>query len=158
MSVVVRGAGHGDRAAIAACLGSDETFRPDEVEVALALVDDALAGDPDYALVVAEADGGGAVLGYACFGPTAVTRATWDLYWIAVAAPARGRGVGATLIATVEAHIRARGGAQVRIETGASAAYVAARALYARAGYAEIARLPDFYAAGDAMIVYYKAL
>jgi ribosomal protein S18 acetylase RimI-like enzyme len=153
----VRAAGPGDRAAIAACLRSDATFRADEIEVALALVDDAFAGDPDYALVVADA--GGAVVGYACFGPTAMTCATWDLYWIAVAAPARGQGVGAALIAAVEAHIGARGaGAHVRIETGASAVYAAARALYARARYAEIATLPDFYAAGDAMIVYYKAL
>ena len=87
----VRAAVADDRAAIAACLG-DDVFTRVEVAVALELVDGALAGDPDYRLQVAEVDG--AIAGYACFGPSPMTAASWDLYWIAVAAPARGRGVG----------------------------------------------------------------
>lgn len=161
--MTVRAGSASDRAAIARCLGSDATFRADEIAVALELVDGALEGDPDYALVVATegergAAGADGVLGYACFGPTPMTRAAWDLYWIVVAAEARGRRVGRALLAAVETTIRARGGAHVRIETGSSEVHAAARALYARAGYPEVARLVDFYAPGDEMIVYYKAL
>ena len=39
----------------------------------------------------------GAVLGYACFGPTPMTERTWDLYWIAVAPNAKRAGVGRAL-------------------------------------------------------------
>jgi ribosomal protein S18 acetylase RimI-like enzyme len=152
----VRPAVAADRAAIAACLGGDATFRGDEIEVALALVDGGLAGDPDYALVVA--GDGGAVAGYACFGPTPMTRATWDLYWIVVAAGARRRGVGARLLAAVEDAARSGGGTRVRVETSSGPGYAEARALYARAGYPEVARLDDFYGPGDAMMLYYKAL
>jgi len=155
--VNVRAASFADREAIARCLASDATFRADEIAVALELVDGAMGGDPDYALVIA-GDPDDRIVGYACFGPTPMTHATYDLYWIVVDAAARGRGVGRALIAAVEDAIRARGGRHVRVETGTSAPYVAARALYARAEYPEIARLPDFYAPGDAMIVYYKVL
>jgi ribosomal protein S18 acetylase RimI-like enzyme len=155
---VIRAATAADRDAIEACLRSDATFTADELAIAMSLVDGGLAGDPDYALRVAEGGGGGGIAGYACFGPTPVTRATWDLYWIVVDARARGRGVGRGLLAAVEDAIRGGDGRHVRIETGAGPAYAAARALYARAGYPEVARFDDFYAPGDAMIVYYKGL
>jgi ribosomal protein S18 acetylase RimI-like enzyme len=151
----VRAAAAADRAAIAACLRGG-VFRDDEIAVALELVDGGLGGDPDYALLVAEE--GGAVVGYACFGATPMTRAAYDLYWIVVAPAARGRGAGGAILAAVEDEVRGRGGAAIRVETSAAEAYAPARRLYARAGYPEIARLADFYAPGEAMIVYYKGL
>ena len=155
-AIEVRAAMATDRDAIARAIVSDGSFRVDEIEVALALVDGALAGDPDFVLRVAEE--GGAVIGYACFGPTPMTAATWDLYWIVVDARARGRGAGGALIDAMERELRARGARQVRIETGTGDAHVAARALYERRGYPRAACLADFYAAGDALVIYYKAL
>jgi ribosomal protein S18 acetylase RimI-like enzyme len=155
MTLLVREATRADRDAIAACLRGG-VFRDDEIAVALELVDGGFAGDPDYALVVAEE--GGAVVGYACFGATPMTRAAFDLYWIVVAAAARGRGAGTAILAAVEAAVRARGGGAIRVETSAAPAYAPARRLYARTGYPEIALLADFYAPGEPMIVYYKVL
>jgi ribosomal protein S18 acetylase RimI-like enzyme len=155
--MTVRAAVAGDRDAIGRCLRSDATFRADEIDVALALVDAALGGDPEYVVLVQDDDRGG-VCGYTCVGATPMTLATWDLYWIVVDAGARGRGVGRGLLAAAEALVRARGGRHIRIETGSSAPYAAARALYARAGYPHLAQFADFYAPGDAMIVYYKEL
>jgi ribosomal protein S18 acetylase RimI-like enzyme len=152
--VIIRRAAKGDRAALAAALASDATFKPDEIAVALELIDASLAGSPDYELRVAELDG--RVIGYVCFGATPMTRATWDLYWVVVDHAARGKGVARALIAAMETELAARGGGHVRVETSETEGYGAARTLYARLGYPEAARLADFYAPGDALLVYYK--
>ncbi|HVK72956.1 MAG TPA: N-acetyltransferase [Kofleriaceae bacterium] len=146
-----------DRDALAAVIASDATFKDEEQAVALELVDDALGGESDYELLVAEGPDG-AVDGYICFGRTPMTVRTYDLYWIIVHARARGRGLARALIEAMEAELRARGGAQVRVETSETEGYGAARGLYARLGYPEVARLRDFYAPGDALITYYKEL
>jgi hypothetical protein len=58
----------------------------------------------------------------------------------------------------MEGELRATGGGAVRVETSETESYGAARALYARAGYPMAAKLEDFYAPGDALIIYYKRL
>jgi ribosomal protein S18 acetylase RimI-like enzyme len=152
--VIIRRAIAGDRPALAAALASDETFRADEVAVALELVDASFAGSADYELLVAEIDG--RVVGYVCFGPTPMTRATWDLYWIVVDAAARGKGVAGGLVRAMEDVLAGRGGGNVRVETSETEGYGSARRLYDKLGYPEAARFEDFYSPGDALIVYYK--
>jgi ribosomal protein S18 acetylase RimI-like enzyme len=154
--VIVRRAGPADRDALAGALRSDATFRPDEVAVALELIDGALAGGPDYELLVA--DVAGHVVGYVCYGPTPMTRATWDLYWVVVDAAARGKGVAGALIRAMESDLASRGGGHVRVETSETEGYGAARRLYAKLDYPEAARLADFYAPGDALLIYYKRI
>jgi ribosomal protein S18 acetylase RimI-like enzyme len=152
--VTIRRAVAADRGALAAALRSDATFSPDEIAVALELIDGALAGSADYELLVAEL--AGKVIGYVCFGPTPMTRATWDLYWIVVDGSARGKGVAGSLIRAMEDVLAGRGGGHVRVETSETEGYGAARRLYAKLGYPEAARLDDFYAPGDALLIYYK--
>jgi GNAT superfamily N-acetyltransferase len=154
--IELRAAVPADRAAIAAVVSSDATFKPDEIAIALELVDDAFAGDVDYRIRVAEL--GGAVVGYLCYGPTPMTAATYDLYWIVVSAQVRGQGVARALIEGMEDELRAGGGGHIRVETSETEGYGAARTLYARTGYPEVARMRDFYGPGDALIVYYKIL
>jgi len=156
-ATTIRDLAPGDRAALADAIASDRTFKPDEVEVALELIDDALTGSSDYQVRVA-VDGDGTVQGYLCFGPTPMTECTYDLYWIVVHARARGRGLARALVEDLEALLRERGRAQIRVETSETEGYGAARALYTRLGYAEASRLTDFYAPGDALITYYKVL
>ncbi|MBZ0235501.1 MAG: GNAT family N-acetyltransferase [Deltaproteobacteria bacterium] len=155
--MTVRALAAADRAAIAEVIASDETFKADEVAVALELVDAAIAGSTDYEVRVA-IDGDAGVCGYICFGRTPMTARTYDLYWIVVHARGRGRGVARRLVDAMEAEIRARGGGQIRVETSETDGYGSARAVYARLGYPEASRLPDFYAPGDALITYYKVL
>ena len=154
IGVIIRRAAPADRPALAAALASDGTFRDDEVAVALELVDASLAGSVDYELLVAELDGEAA--GYVCFGPTPMTRATFDLYWVVVHAAARGRGIAVALVRAMEDALAGRGGGQVRVETSETEGYGAARRLYEKLGYPEQARFDDFYAPGDALLVYYK--
>lgn len=157
MSATIRPLHSGDRDALEAALRSDDSFRDDEIAVALELIDDAL-GDPesDYWIRVAEI--GGEVAGYVCFGPTPMTRATYDLYWLVTAAAFRKRGIARELVAAMEAEIASRGGGGVRVETSDTEGYGAARRLYGALGYPVAATLGDFYAPGDDLVIYYKRI
>jgi ribosomal protein S18 acetylase RimI-like enzyme len=147
-----------DRPRLIAALESDSTFSEVEVDVALELVDNALEhGERDYVVRVADlADFW--VAGYICFGRTPMTDTTWDLYWVVTHAGARGRGVARALIEAMESELRRLPNVAVRVETSQQESHEAARRLYDRLGYPEIARFPDFYRAGDDLIVYYKKL
>ena len=70
------------------------------------------------------------------------------LYSIVVAASARGRGVGARLLAAAEAAARQRGCGELRLEVRRDNA--AAIRLYEGAGYRRVAELPHYYADGAA--------
>ena len=124
---------------------------------ALELIDLALGpGSADYHIKVAERDG--KVLGYICYGPTPMTAGTFDLYWIASDPAARGQGVGAALVAAMEADLRERGGRLIRVETSAQEAYGPTHGFYEAMRYGEEARLRDFYRVGDDLIILTKRL
>jgi ribosomal protein S18 acetylase RimI-like enzyme len=98
------------------------------------------------------------MLGYICFGPTPMTQATWDLYWIAVASEAQGRGLGKRIYAAFAESIAARGGKQVRIETSSQESYAATGGFYERLGFSLDGKLRDFYADGDDLLIFYRKL
>jgi GNAT superfamily N-acetyltransferase len=146
-----------DREPLAALIRRIETFSQEEVQVAIELVDLALTpNNPDYTILVADRDG--TLVGYACFGPTPMTEGTFDLYWIASDPTVRGQGVGASLIAGMEADMRRRGARVIRVETSATEAYGPTRGFYASMKYTEEARFRDFYKVGDDLIVLAKRL
>jgi len=128
-------------------------FLPEEVDVAVELVDDALGGGADYRLVVEE-DERGALLGYACFGATPMTEGTFDLYWIVVDPAAKRSGVGRRLMARVELELRESGARLLRVETEGGDAYAATRNFSARVGYEALATIRDFYAVGRDLVVF----
>lgn len=153
----VRPATADDRTGLINILASDETFKDDERVVAVELIEGALSGSVDYFLLVADLPER-PVAGYLCYGPTPMTAATYDLYWIVVHGEARGRGVASDLIVAMEQALRARGGKAVRVETSETEGYGAARKLYERLEYPIAAVLEDFYREGDGLITYYKRL
>ena len=61
-----------------------------------------------------------------------------------VAAEARGRGLGTTIVAHLLTVARDRGLNRVSLETGSMAAFDPARALYARAGFAPCGPFADY--------------
>src|SRR5207248_1551320 len=135
--------------ALRALLETTGAFTPGEVDVALELIDGGEEGAAPwgYRFTVAEDDG--VVTGYACYGRSWFTEASWDLYWIAVDPGRQRAGVGAELLAGVEAAAAAENGRTVLVETALKPSYEASRRFYAKHGYVEIARVPDFYAGGD---------
>jgi len=133
-------------------------FTPEEVAIAMEVIDEGLAGAGrgDYFLNVLEA--GERVIGYECHGPTPLTDGTYDLYWIAVDPTAQGAGRGRALLGHAEADVRARRGRLLLIETSAQESYAATKRFYERSGYPLVARIPDFYRQGDDKLVYAKYL
>jgi ribosomal protein S18 acetylase RimI-like enzyme len=147
-----------DRPEIARILQDCGAFRPDEVAVALELVDETLDPGPatDYRWSVAQR--AGRVVGFACFGPVPMTRGTFDLYWIAVEPQARGTGIASRLDQDVEQAVRAVGGYWLLAETSSTAAYAPAHAFYARRGYRLLGRIEDYYRPGDGRLTFGKRL
>lgn len=147
-----------DAAAVRAMTGATGFFRPDEVEVAVELVEERLGkGEASgYHFVFADADGRAA--GYACFGPIACTVSSWDLYWIAVHPDFQGLGVGTLLIRQLERRVAALGGTRLYVETSSKAAYASTRGFYESRGYRTEAVLEEFYAPGDGKVVFVKVL
>jgi ribosomal protein S18 acetylase RimI-like enzyme len=145
-----------DRGPLERILRDCGAFSPEEVRVALDLVDAGLSGDPEYTLLAADAGPGGPLLGYVCFGRSPFTRGSYDLYWIAVDPGAQGRGVGQALLAGVEAAVRESGGTLLLVDTAGKPGYLRTRAFYAEAGYVEEARIRDYYAPGDDRITFSK--
>jgi len=133
-------------------------FRPDEVDVAVELVETRLkqGAASGYHFVFAEdAD---RVIGYACHGPIACTLGSHDLYWIAVDATRQRGGLGRKLLREAEKQIAAAGGRRVYIETSGKPQYEPTRQFYERCGYRLEARLPSFYAEGDDKLIYQRVL
>ena len=150
-----------DRAPIAALLRATGAFTEEEVGVALELVDVALSKrverPDDYRFLVADAPEGThgeRVAGYVCWGLAPMSDGVFDVYWIAVDPAAQRHGIGARLLHAVEEDVARRGGRTILIETGGKESYAPTRRFYERAGYAEAARIPDFFRVGDDKVIY----
>lgn len=147
-----------DREPIEALIRATSFFNPEEVEVALELVDDRLAqGEAShYRFLVGESNGRFA--GYACWGPIPGTAAAADLYWIVVHPEFQARGIGAALLRAAEEWMASAGRTRVYVETSTRTQYLPTRAFYTACGYREAAELADFYAPGDGKAVLLKVL
>jgi ribosomal protein S18 acetylase RimI-like enzyme len=91
-------------------------------------------------------------------GPTPATTGTWDLYWIAAHPELQGTGVAQALDAFAGEYVRARGGYLLIAETSGQPGYARARAFYQKQGYAELARIPDYYKPADDLVVFGRRL
>ncbi|HEX5178482.1 MAG TPA: N-acetyltransferase [Gemmatimonadaceae bacterium] len=152
-----------DRPAVSRILESTGKFTPGEIAVALELVDAWLAtgAASDYLCAVLDASADPDrpdVQGYVCYGPTPLTESTFDLYWIAVDRAAQGRGFGRLLVEYAEREVRRMRGSQLLIETSSQESYGATIHFYERAGYALVARVPNFYRANDDKLIFAKSL
>ena len=147
-----------DREALENILRSCKFFREDEIAVALELIDERLhkGKASDYHFLVAMS--GDRVVGYCCYGLVPCTVHSYDLYWIVVAGDFRGKGLGTRLLEASERAISALGGNRVYIETSMRPFYEPTRAFYIARGYTQAAVLDDFYAPGDAKVIYVKVI
>ncbi len=145
-----------DRARVAEAVTATGMFRSDEVDVALEVFDDyCRAPGQDYHALAAY-EGSGELAGFAFFGRTPCTVGTWDLYWIVVHPQAQGRGAGRGLLERAEKQMRDAGARMCAIETSSREDYEATRRFYLACGYQEVARIADFYDAGDDRVTYTK--
>ena len=145
-----------DRDAVLKLLADTQFFRPDEVVVASEVLDEALAKGPADHYQSFVYDDGEGPLGWVCHGPIACTIGSFDVYWLAVSPACQGKGLGRLLMEFAEVRIREAGGRLVVVETSGRPDYDSTRAFYRRIGYAEAARLHEFYAANDDKVIYLK--
>lgn len=133
-------------------------FSAAEIELACELAADRLGQgeQSSYQFLFAEEDGH--VIGYTCYGLIPATAGSYDLYWIAVSAALRGRGLGKILLQKTEDLIRNNDGIRIYAETSSRAQYAPTQHFYESCGYISEAVLKDFYAPGDSKIIYSKLL
>jgi GNAT superfamily N-acetyltransferase len=133
-------------------------FRPDEINMAVELLEERLriGLTSGYHFIFAERDG--RVLGYSCYGPVPLTLHSYDLYWIAVRKEAQGAGFGKILLERTEAAIGELGGRRIYIETSSKEMYNGTRRFYEHCGYRAEATLREFYSPGDDKVIYVKAI
>jgi ribosomal protein S18 acetylase RimI-like enzyme len=133
-------------------------FRPDEMSIAVELVEERLRIGlaSGYHFIFAEMEG--EVLGYSCYGPVPLTLNSYDIYWMAVRKESQGRGIGDILLTRSEAAIGELGGRRIYIETSSQVKYRGTRRFYEHHGYRSEAKLREYYAPGDHKVIYVKSL
>lgn len=158
MTTRIDGGQPGDLDAIVNVLRRTEVFTEEEVEIARELADEALNPLPTttYRIAVARTDN--RLSGYILWGLTPFTKWSYDLYWMAVDPNVQRAGLGTLLVREMERQIRAEGGRIVRIETSSLPEYSKTRAFYARIGYPETVRIPDFYWEGNALCLHFGTI
>ena len=145
-----------DRDRVRAIVESTGFFSEEEADVAVELVDERLAkgAASGYEFVLAEVDG--ETVGYACFGRVPLTQSSFDLYWLAVRPGKQRGGLGRALVGEVERTVASLGGGRIYADTSGRRQYAPTRTFYTAMGYAQAARLPDFFAPGDDKVVFAK--
>ena len=155
--LALRRAQERDRADILAAAQDVGVFTPEEV----ACVDELLEvflhqpDNHDYTFVVCS-NGEDRPLGFACYGPRALTNGTYDLYWLCVARAAQGRGVATALLRHVEEELCELDARLLVAETSSTPPYSPARGFYERHGFRCCARIPHFYRQDDDLVLYAK--
>jgi ribosomal protein S18 acetylase RimI-like enzyme len=152
------------RARVASILDATGVFRGEEIDVALELFDERFPRDRSNEIVPTDSSysfvgafaADDELVGYACYGPTPDTDRTFDLYWIAVDPEAQGSGGGTRLLNEVERRLVGLNARMLVVETSSRPEYAPTRAFYERRGYAEAARMREFYAPGDDRVIFTK--
>lgn len=150
-----------DAAAVHKLVAATGFFSAEELDVAVELVDECLAKGKasGYEFVfLDDPEARGELLGYTCYGPIPATQSSYDLYWIAVAPEQQRSGLGHKLIVESERQAQLLGATRMYVDTSGREQYKPTRRFYEQNGYTVAARLEDFYAPGDAKVIYSKAL
>ena len=149
----IRPAQRSDIPAIKSVVKDAELFPPE-------MLDDMIAGYLEVKTrgiwFVAVADGH--IVGFGYCEPERMTSGTWNLLAIGLLARYRGRGIGGAMMRYLENRLRTGGGRVLIVETMGTPAYARTRAFYTANGYAEEARIREFYEPGGDKIVFWKHL
>jgi ribosomal protein S18 acetylase RimI-like enzyme len=148
--------GLNDRDAVQRIVAATGFFRPDEIDVAVELVDTRITNGEASGYYFIFAETAGTVVGYACYGPIACAVGSYDLYWIVVDPALQGMSIGRMLLAEVEHRIECLRGRHIYIETSGRPQYAPTRKFYERCGYQLAAVLNDFYDRGDDKVIWRK--
>jgi len=157
----IRPASGNDEAAVAELALANNMFGIDELEGFTAIFRAPVGGElQDHQWWVSDGIDARAVAA-AYVAPEPFADRLWNLYFLAVAPAAHGRGTGTRMIEFVERQLQSAGESKARVlivETSSTEQYAGARGFYRARGFDEEARIRDFYGPGDDKIVFWKAL
>lgn len=156
---LVRPAAPADTPALVALGVATGLFQPAEADLLLrSVLDDVHAdrlGEGHLAYVWAD-DPAAPPAGWVYFSPEAKADGVWELWWIGVDPTRQGRGIGDESLRFVEDRVREAGGRLLLISTSSLPLLARTRQFYAKRGYTECGRIPDYYADGDDKVVFAK--
>lgn len=98
------------------------------------------------------------LLGFACWGPTPLSKGTCDLYWICTAATSQRQGVGQQLFQAVCAEVQRIERWLLMIWTSSRPEYAPARRFYQQQGCELAAQITDFYERGEDLCAFVRRL
>ena len=138
---------------IGALVAGTGVFSEEEARVAGELATRTIDGTETFRFLFAE-EPGGDLLGFTCFDRIPLSEVSFDLYWIAVRADRQGTGLARELMERTARFAKSKRGLWLFAETSSRDPYARARGFYRACGFDEVARFEDFYAAGDAKLVF----
>jgi len=148
-----------DRAKLHSILIETRAFNQEEIDVAMELIGIVLKDEKqkDYKIhcMVDDQD---KPMGYICYGPTPMTKGTFDLYWIVVDPNFQGQGIGSKLLDFLEKVLKGSDGRMILAETSSTPEYERAKNFYLQKGFQEVARVPDYYYPGNDRITFCKRI
>jgi ribosomal protein S18 acetylase RimI-like enzyme len=97
-------------------------------------------------------------IGYICYGPTPMTQATFDHYWIAVDPGYQAQGIGSRLLEFLEEGIKERKGRLILVDTSCIAEYDKGQKFCFQKGFQQVARVRDYYWPRYDHITFWKRL
>ena len=160
-SVIITPVQKQERAALLSLAVSTGLFTPTDAEGLLGgILDELAAGDlPEgHAAVACRKSHDGPAIGWSYYAPDPYANRVWNVWWIGVHPNHHGDGAGQRLLAHIEQSAIASGARVIVIETSDQAPLDRARRFYTKLGYAERGRIPDFYAEGDAKVIFSRTL
>lgn len=139
-------------------LSSSGFFYEYEIEAAKDFLEYKLEDGDESGVHYFMAEDNGKLIGFICFGFDTCTQYTYILYWMAVHADYRGKGIGKVLLKKFEDFVAAKGGKKIVGETSGRELYKPTRDFYVANGYKLAAEIPDYYSVGDSRITIVKDL
>lgn len=100
----------------------------------------------------------GEPVGVAYCVPEVAAEGAWNLLMLWTRNNRHGQGHGSALVSRVEKTLTERGARLLIVETSGLPGFETARRFYEKCGFAQEARIKNFFAAGDDKIVYTKSL
>lgn len=92
------------------------------------------------------------------YAPDTYADKVLNVWWIGVDPRHHGSVAGQVLLSHIEEEASSQGVRVIVIETSDRALLGRARSFYLKHGYCERGRIPDFYGAGDAKVIFSRSL